>query len=378
MTREEWTEALGGVADRHVAAALRYDPDGASLREGDGKMGKQKHIKRMAVLALAAALVLALGATAYAAGWLDSIFGQAAVKLNTNDESEKRIEAAAAAVSEAPQESETKSLPTFDGSKLMLKESYYDGKGLLLGVDLAAARPEPVAGFQPDDELLARITQENQTYGVYYSTAEDLEQMRQYIEETSQGTEDYDDLMAQIDKQEALLEAGDPDDLDVRLDAGYITQEEYDDKMSRRTAHGAAAGLRYESAIMLDAFLEETLSAPEYEALWQVLERDGAACVVTRDVYLGDHMFVDGMDVAAMGTEVASGTFVEAQTKDGYTDQLSADLPEELQDLDELHIQLKVKGDPVYYYMTLDGRAYTLREQGEEQFVPFTIPNSAK
>ncbi len=67
MTREEWTEALGGVADRHVAAALRYDPDGASLREGDGKMGKRKSIKRMAVLALAAALVLALGATAYAA-----------------------------------------------------------------------------------------------------------------------------------------------------------------------------------------------------------------------------------------------------------------------------------------------------------------------
>ena len=67
MTREEWTEALGGIADRHITAALRYDPDGASLREGDGKMGKQKHIKRMAVLALAAALVLALGATAWAA-----------------------------------------------------------------------------------------------------------------------------------------------------------------------------------------------------------------------------------------------------------------------------------------------------------------------
>ena len=96
------------------------------------------------------------------------------------------------------------------------------------------------------------------------------------------------------------------------------------------------------------------------------------------DVYLGDHMFVEGVDVAAMGTEVASGTFVEAQAKDDYTNSLSADLQAELQDLDEVHIQLKVKGDPVWYYMTLDGRAYTLREQGEEQLVPFTIPNSAK
>ena len=101
-------------------------------------------------------------------------------------------------------------------------------------------------------------------------------------------------------------------------------------------------------------------------------------CVATRDVYLGDHMFVEGVDVAASGTEVTGGTFVEVRAKDDYTDQLSAELPAELQDLDEVHIQLKVKGDPVWYYMTLDGRAYTLREQGEEQLVPFTIPNSTK
>ena len=68
MTREELTEALGGVADRHITAALRFDPDGAyASGERSTDMGKRKNIKRMAVLALAAALVLALGVTAYAA-----------------------------------------------------------------------------------------------------------------------------------------------------------------------------------------------------------------------------------------------------------------------------------------------------------------------
>ena len=46
--------------------------------------------------------------------------------------------------------------------------------------------------------------------------------------------------------------------------------------------------------------------------------------------------------------------------------------------MDELHIQLKVKGGPMYYYMTLDGRAYALYKQAEEQLVSFTVPNSAK
>ena len=62
MMREELTEALGGVADRHITAALRYDPDGAyASGERSIKMGERKHIKRMAVLALAAALLLARG-----------------------------------------------------------------------------------------------------------------------------------------------------------------------------------------------------------------------------------------------------------------------------------------------------------------------------
>lgn len=369
MDREVLSQALEGIADRHIDAALR---------EGEFDMRKHIQLRRIAVLAAAAALLLALGVTAYAAGWLDSIFGQAAQKINTNDEAEDRIEAAAAAVSAEPQEPETQALPAFDGSSLTLQESYYDGKGLLLGVDLDAARPDPVVGYAPDEELLARITQPSQTYQFYYSAAEDLDRMRQDIEENYQGTADYDDLMAQVERMEALTASGDPDDLDHCLETGYISQEEYDDTMSRRTQRGAAAGLHYDSAIWLDAFLKRELTGEEYDAFWRLLERDGAACVALRDVYIGEHMLVEGVDIAAMQTDVEAGTFVEAQTPGENGGTFSADLPEALQNLDELHVQLKVKGGTTYYYMTLDGRAYTLHEQGEEQLVPFTIPNSAK
>ena len=309
MDRELLSEALGGVADRHIEAALR---------EGEFDMKKHMRLRRITVLAAAAALLLAMGVTAYAAGWLGSIFGQAAQKINTNDQAEDRLEAAAAAVSEAPQEPVTQDLPAFDSSRLTLKESYYDGQGLLLGVDLDAARPDPVVGYEPDEALLARITQPNQTYQFYYSTQEDIEQLREFIKENT----------------------SDPAELDEQL-ARELTGEEYDE-------------------------------------FWKLLEKDRAACVVLQDVYIGDHMLAEGIDIVADKTDVAAGTFIEAQTPAGDGGRLSADMPEDLQGLDELHVQLKVKGGPVYYYMTLDGRAYVLSEQAEEQLVPFTIPNSAK
>ncbi len=385
MNREYLWQVLDGVDERHIAAAMRFEPtDPSALRERRTDMKRndthaRRPVKRLALAALAAALVLALGVTAYAAGWLDSIFGQAARKINTNDPSEERIEAAAEAVAQSPQEPESQRLPAFDGSKLTLKESYYDGQGLLLGVDLDAAEPDPVVGYEPDETLLERIVQPNQTYQIYYSTQEDLDRMRQDIEEHYQGTADYDDLMAQADRQEALLAAGDPDDLDVELDAGCITREQYDDIMALRSARAAAAGLHYESAIRLDAFLKRELAGEAYEKFWDILESDGAVCVVMEDLYVGDHMLAeDGVDLAAMQTGVEGGTFVEAQSDAEGKGYLTAALPEQLRGLDELHIQLKVKGGPVYYYMTLDGRAYALHEQGEEQMVSFTIPNSAK
>ena len=369
MDRQLISQALGGIADRHIEAALR---------EGGFDMGKHIHLRPIAVLAAAAALLLALGATAYGAGWLDSIFGQAARMFNTNDDSENRIEAAAAAVSEAPPEPETQELPAFDGGRLTLRESWYDGRGLLLGVDLEGVRPDPVVGYEPDGALLERIVQPGNTYQFYYSTAEDLERMRQDIEANYQGTADYAGLMAQVERQEAALALGDPDDLDNCLAAGTVDQSTYDEDMGARTERGAAAGLHHLSAICLDAFLERELTGEEYEDLWQLLERDGAACVVLQDVYIGDHMLVEGVDIAAMQTDVEAGTFVEAQTPGGNGGAFSAELPEEQWDLDQVNVRLKVKGRPVYYYMTLDGRAYALADQAEEQMADFTVPNSAK
>ncbi len=149
MTREELTEALSGVAGEYVTAALRYDPDGAALREGDDNMGRRKHIKRIAVLALAAALVLALGATAYAAldgaAWFKSWFAAAGQSELTEGQM-AYIDQAAAGIGQSV---------TADGWTVTLDAAMTDGQYCYMKLDVQA--PEgtgPVLPF-PDGILVS-------------------------------------------------------------------------------------------------------------------------------------------------------------------------------------------------------------------------------
>ncbi len=149
MTREELTGALSGVADKYVTAALRFDPEDAYLREGDEKMGKRKHIKRAAVLALAAALVLALGATAYAAldgaAWFKSWFAAAGQSELTEGQM-AYIDQAAVGVGQSV---------TAGGWTVTLQSAMTDGQYCYMKLDVQAPEgTEPVTPF-PDWTLVS-------------------------------------------------------------------------------------------------------------------------------------------------------------------------------------------------------------------------------
>lgn len=65
MTREQLWDIIGDIDDRFIAEAAQYDPKQRSRSpERIGVMSK----KRLITFALAAALILALGVTAYAVG----------------------------------------------------------------------------------------------------------------------------------------------------------------------------------------------------------------------------------------------------------------------------------------------------------------------
>ena len=70
MKREQISERISNIDSRQVAEAFQFDPD--LCARAPERIIHMK--KRIITIALAAVLMLALGATAYAAGWLSPIF----------------------------------------------------------------------------------------------------------------------------------------------------------------------------------------------------------------------------------------------------------------------------------------------------------------
>ncbi len=353
MKREQLANIIGNIEDRQIAEAFAYDP-ACSGRSPERKT--QMKPKRIITLALAAALILALGITAYAEGWIAPIFHRmqsmivvpsetegmspefAEVMNQRVEEMQEQIagyEEAEQYMNEVQPKPETVKLPEFDNSAVTLRERYYDGEVLFLGINLDTAEPEMLIGYEPDDELLDKI---------------------QYVA--------------------FFHDVNGDDNLDSLLSAG-MTREIYDEILENRTDHGKEYDLRHQSAITLDWMMKEKLTPGKYEEAWTLLRETGHICVVESVVYIGDHIVTeDGTDLGVTGqvnmdsndADVHSGNiFIEAK-----------DLPESAKHLDELNIRLSLRNERIYYYMELGGPAQYYRELVGEELIPFTIENSTK
>ena len=334
MNREKISEAVGNLADRHVTATAQYDPRGVSGGPERIIPMKTRTIRKPLLIAAVVTLLLALGVCAYAAGWLAPIFHK--MQSMTPDTEQKALyKAAEQAVIDQEQTPETVTLPAFDNSKITLSERYYDGKTLLLGVNLEEVVPGMTVGYMPDDALLAKIKNVAFFYDVNGN-----------------------------------------DDLDVLLSEGMerLLYEEY---LDHRTDYAKEYGLRNLSAITLDWMLKEKLSAEEYEAAWKLLRETGHLYVVDSEVYIGDHILLDdGTDIGTAGQQNMDSDDVSAHSGNILIEASS--LPEAAQNRDALHINLNIKNARTYYYMELGGPAYFYYEQVGAASVPFTVKNSIK
>ena len=334
MNREQIAEAVGNLADRHITATAQYDPRGVSGGPERIIPMKTHVIRKPLLIAAVVALLLALGVSAYAAGWLAPIFHK--MQGMTPDTEQKALyKAAEQAVIDQEQTPKAVTLPTFDNSKITLSERYYDGKALLLlGVNLEEVVPGMTVGYTPDDALLAKIKNVAFFYDVNGN-----------------------------------------DDLDVLVSEGMARSlsEEY---LDRRTDYAKEYDLRNLSAITVDWMLKEKLSAEEYEAAWKLLRETGHLCVVDSEVYIGDHILLDdGTDIGTAGQQNMDSDDVSAHSGNIFIEASS--LPEAAQGRDVLHISLNVKNARTYYSMSLNGPAYFYYEQIGEASVPFTVEKSA-
>ena len=333
MNREQLTEAVGNLADRHITATAQYDPRGVSGGPERIIPMKTRTIRKPLLVAAVVALLLALGVSAYAAGWLAPIFHK--MQGITPDPERKALyEAAEQAVNDREQTPETVTLPAFDNSKITLSERYYDGKALLLGVNLEEVVPDLTVGYTPDEAMLAKIN--NVAF--------------------------FHDVKGN-------------DDLDVLLSEG-MERSLYEEYLEHRSDYAKEYDLRNLSAITLDWMLKEKLSDEEYEAAWKLLRETGHLCVVDSEVYIGDHILLDdGTDIGMVGQQNVDSDDVSAHSGNIFIEASS--LPEAAQGRDALHISLNVKNARTYYSMSLNGPAYFYYEQIGEASVPFTVEKSA-
>lgn len=303
MKEDQLWDAFGAIDERYLEIA-----------EKTTAPQRRISLRRTAGLILAAAICLSLLAvTAVAAGWVPSIF-----ELLQEQFPQETVYAQAAQASQT-QIPEVVELPKMDASKFVLSQSYYDGQTILLGYNLEEMLPEPVVGYQVDEDLLREIKGTPQSF---------------------EGT----------------------DRKNYEENFGPLPEYVQEHSMKR-------------DALAMEGELRQILSPEAYEKMWKLLLQNGSVCVVTQDLFLGDHKLVNGVDtITAMADNPEAIGMTDVYTEAGTCLYLNP-LPEAAQNQSSVTVELKVKSGFQYWYLELEGHGYWAYAPNQEQIVSFTLEN---
>ena len=170
MNRELISKALCQIDESFIAEAYRPVTEAAS---GSSERIVPMKKKRIITFALAAALLLALGVTAYATGLVSAITDVARSLSSPSPDEEMREERPEAAayldqwnsrMDELAEMGENadktaQSATLEDGTTITLTENYYDGERLALSYALSAEEPRIDYDFGPDHEAFAHLAE---------------------------------------------------------------------------------------------------------------------------------------------------------------------------------------------------------------------------
>lgn len=329
MNVKELYEAIGQVDEKYLDLVDTPTKETTNM--------KRPHVttrKTLTYILVAAIAVSLLTVTAAAAGWIPKIF--AAVKPFSAEDAD--ILDAAQQLTQAI-EPETVTVPEIDFTQFTLFERYYDGESISLGYDLRKVMPENVVGFQPDAELLAKITH----------------------------TPDF--VQTPIPGQTE-------DTLEQWVELGALTQEQCNEILSDRTEHAKQYNLNKFHQIQMDLDLKYILTAEQYEKFWMILSETGSCCVATpTEPWVGDHIYLNDTDCGeVLGPDCWS--FRSDYTTGAGDCIILSPLPENTRNLDVVEVALSLKSGWKYWYMELDGDAYSYYVQNPPYQATFTLENA--
>ena len=119
--------------------------------------------------------------------------------------------------------------------------------------------------------------------------------------------------------------------------------------------------------------LRHELTEEQYQKLTEYMEHTGHCCVAIRDVYVGDHIAVNGTDMmATIGTGGDAGR-TDVTTIAGEGIRLDP-LPENARNQDSVTVTMDILTGLIYYYLDMDGHGYKYYGSSEREPVQITIP----
>lgn len=328
MTDRELYEAIGQVDEKYL--------DIVDTPEKENTYMKRKHftVRKTITYILAAAICISiLTVTAMAAGWIPNIFAS----VEPAFEKDAEILEAALQVTQT-QEPETVTVPEVDYTQFTLYERYYDGASILLGYDLSKVMPEPVVGCVPEGEL-----------------KEKLMEMPEYQRASHPDLTD--------------------DTLELRVELGIYTQEQYEEILDKRSEYAKKHDLRKEYQIIMDLDMKNTLSPEQYEAFWKILEETGSCCVaIPSKPWIADHIYVNDTDCGEVLGPDCGNFRTDYETDVGDCILLSP-LPDAGLNQDSVEVELTLRSGWYYWYMELDGDVYSCFENNTPYPAVFTLEN---
>lgn len=280
---------------------------------------KKRNVKKTFTIMLAAAIsVSLLGVAAVAQDWVPGIFGTIA---ETDPREAALYETAE--VENLGKPAQTVELPQLKDAQMLVKQKYYDGQHILLGIDFREATAEPIVGYQPDEDKLRLMRH---------------------------GSCKFDEYMGEQAADKFQVERAVPDGAQTKFP-------------------------RY--AGRMDLLLQQILSPEEYEVLQNQIQTEGYGCVAFHKLIIGDHIFVNGAEQGYRSdTEILPDLGIRTDdTQAGMGLRLES-LPASARDQQSVTVELKVKSYYDLFYLEPDGHAYWYIAFDQEQVVPVVVENS--
>lgn len=333
MSSMDFLNAINEIDDELIRSS-------AEILEQEDNMNHGKFLKggsTVSKIILVAAIISGvIGVTAFAAEGFPSIFGQLNRKYTEiakeypRAQEEADLYQRAAAVNETF-EAKYVSLPALDESQIVIGETFYDGPNFLIAYRLDQTAVPTLFGFGPDSLKF-----------------KDIRHFRGFSEDM-------------------------PDAFEECLKTGLWTQEVYDEHVATVKALGLDF-IHHISVLDTIYSMQENLTEKEYARAIKELKASGHVGVVVRNLYIGDHILVEGEDCLRPNKEGI--LFGEEMTEYGNViscDVLDEILPEKFKERDTLTLSLKVKGSDIYMYIDKKTGGMTSYQPAGEIQVPVTL-----